>query len=336
VPPADGAATFIMHDLNEDRHNEIRSGKRVTLGGMAVNAALTALKFLGGFYGGSKALLADALHSLSDLISDFLALVGLHFYRKGKDRSHPYGHGKIETLSTLGIGILLLGAAVWIGIDAARTIYNRVFATPHLYTIWIAGFSILSKEVLYQITSRTAIRIKSEVMAANAWHHRTDAITSVVALAGIALARFVPSLIFLDSYAAILVSFFIIKIGVDIIRGSVDKIIDTALPKQLIEGVEEEIKKIEGVIGVHDTAGRYYADSIAMEAHIEVDGGMTVDRAHRIANLAERRVRERFDSVTTVLVHVDPYRDGHAANGRPPADPGRESNNKRESQGRQE
>ncbi len=323
-----------MHDLNEERHTGIiRSGKRVTLGGMTVNAALTTLKFLGGVYGGSKALLADGLHSLSDLISDFLTLIGLHFYRKGKDHSHPYGHGKIETLSTLGIGVILLGAAAWIGIDAARTIYGRDFTTPRLYAIWIAGLSILSKEVLYQITARTARRIKSDVMAANAWHHRTDAITSVVALAGIALARFVPSLIFLDSYAAILVSFFIIRIGVDIIRGSVNKIIDTALPDQLIEEVEGEIKKIEGVVGVHDTAGRYYADSIAMEAHIEVDGGMTVDRAHSIANLAERRVRERFDSVTTVLLHIDPYRDGHPGRGSSSADLP-ENRNNRESPGR--
>lgn len=291
----------------KDKRLDPESGKKVTVGGMIVNVILTVLKFLGGIFGGSKALLADALHSLSDLVSDFLALVGLHYYRKGKDSTHPYGHGKIESLSTMGIGMILIGAALWIGIDAARTIYSRDFTTPHVYTIWIAGLSIFSKEFLYQATARVARRIRSDVLAANAWHHRSDAITSVVSITGITLARFVPGLIFLDSYAAILVSFFIIRIGVEIIRKAVGKIIDAALPAELIAAVSGRIGEIEGVIGVHDITGRYYAASITMEAHVEVDPEITVRCAHDISNLVEKSIVEDFDDITSVLVHIDPH-----------------------------
>ena len=132
----------------------LESGRKVTWAGMAVNGALIALKLLGGVYGRSKALLADAIHSISDFISDVLVLIGLHYYRKKEDLDHPYGHGKIETLATIGVGFLLLVAAVRIGVDAAVAIYRGEISAPHRYTIAIAAVSILAKEILYQLTVR--------------------------------------------------------------------------------------------------------------------------------------------------------------------------------------
>ena len=285
-----------------------RSGVNITLGGMALNTALALIKFLAGLFGSSKALIADSLHSLSDLISDILALVGLHFRYKESDNNHPYGHGKIESLSTIGVGLLLLGVAFWVGFDAVRTMYRKTFAQPHIYTIWIAGISIVTKEVLFRFTEKTAGEIRSEILHANAWHHRSDAITSAIIFVSITGAHFFPGLVFLDSAAALIVSVFILIISIDIMKKSINKIIDTSPSGRLLNSVAERMRDIEGVIDVHDISGRYYADIIRMEAHLEVSPALTVAEAHRIAEKAELRIIEEFDEISSVLIHIDPYR----------------------------
>lgn len=288
-------------------HNDLRAGRTVTWSGMAVNAVLIALKIFGGIYGGSKALLADAVHSISDLVSDVLILIGLHFFHKKEDTEHPYGHGKIETLATLGVGILLLLAAARIGVEAALAIHRGEITVPHRFTIFIAALSIVSKEILYHATVRIGKRIRSEAIIANAWHHRSDAWSSAVALAGITIAVYVPKLQVLDSYAALLVSFFIIKIGMDIIRGAVKKIIDTSPPADMLEKIYAEIRNVPGVKGCHDLTARYYAATIRMETHVEVDPTLSVIESHRIADEVTRRVKERFEDVSHILIHIDPY-----------------------------
>jgi len=277
---------------------------------MGVNAALIVLKLFGGIFGRSKALLADAAHSASDFVSDLLVLIGLHFFLKDKDEDHPYGHGKIETLTTIGVGVLLCFAAVKIGLDAALAIHRGDLSSPERFTIIIAALSIVSKEALYQRTVKIGRKLKSEAMIANAWHHRSDAWSSVVTLVGVTLAVYVPSLKVLDSYAALLVSFFILKIAIDILLGAIKKIIDTSPSADLMESVDEEIRKVPGVMDCHDLTGRYYASMIRMEAHIEVDPLMTVKESHAIIDRAVERVRARFDDVSTLLIHIDPYIPG--------------------------
>lgn len=273
---------------------------------MAVNAGLIAVKLCGGIFGRSKALLADAAHSASDFVSDLLVLIGLHFFLKERDADHPYGHGKIETLATIGVGALLCFAAVKIGLDAALTIHRGDIISPAPYTILIAALSIVSKEVLYQATVRIGQKLKSEAVIANAWHHRTDAWSSAVTLVGISIAVYVPSLKILDSYAALLVSFFILKIGIDILLGAIKKIIDTSPSPEFLKSVDEEIRKVPGVLDCHDLTGRYYASMVCMEAHIEVDPEMTVRESHEIIEKVVARVRERFEEVSTLLIHIDP------------------------------
>ncbi len=285
----------------------MNAGRNITLTGMGVNAALIALKILGGVFGRSRALLADAFHSLSDFISDALVLIGLHFFHKKEDADHPYGHGKIETLVTIALGTILLIAAVRIGIGAAQAIYRGEITVPRRFTIPIAAVSIVSKEILYRLTRRIGKRIGSEAMIANAWHHRSDAMTSIVTLAGVTLAIYVPSLRMLDSYAALLVSFFIIKVAFDILRSSVRKIIDTSPPPDVLRRYSEEIEKVPGVEACHDLMCRYYADKIRMEVHIEVDGDLTVREAHGIVDRVVEGIGSRFDEVSKVLVHIDPY-----------------------------
>ena len=293
--------------------HELRAGRTVTWSGMAVNVVLIAMKIFGGIFGSSKALLADAAHSASDFVSDVLILIGLHFFHKEEDAEHPYGHGKIETLATLGVGALLLAAAARIGIEAALVIHRGDITAPRSFTILIAAISIVSKEILYHATVRIGKRLRSEAVIANAWHHRSDAWSSAVALVGISLAVYVPALQVLDSYAALLVSFFIVKIGIDIMGGAIRKIIDTSPPHELIEEIRAEIQTVSGVKGCHDITGRYYADMIRMEAHVEVDPALSVLESHRIADEVTSRVRERFEDVSHILVHIDPYPEAAAS-----------------------
>lgn len=286
---------------------DLAAGRHITWAGMFVNAALITLKILGGIHGQSRALLADAVHSVSDFVTDVLVLIGLHFFHKKEDLDHPYGHGKVETLTTIGVGVMLLVAAVRIGIDAVLAIYRGEIMAPQRYTILIAALSIISKEILYQVTARIGRKLGSEVMMANAWHHRSDAWTSVVTLVGITFAVYVPKLRVLDSYAALLVSFFIIKVSFDILRNAVSKIVDTSPSPEFIDRICATIRSVPGVKECHDLTARYYADKIRMEVHVEVDPNLTVLESHAIADRAAHAVKERFEEVTSILVHIDPY-----------------------------
>jgi cation diffusion facilitator family transporter len=299
-----------MGEAHRHKHVDLESGRKITWAGMAVNAALIALKIVGGIFGRSKALLADAAHSASDFVSDLLVLIGLHFFMKDRDADHPYGHGKIETLATIGVGALLCFASVKIGLDATLAIYRGEIDSPERFTIIIAALSIVSKEALYQGTVRIGKQLKSEALIANAWHHRSDAWSSVVTLIGISLAVYVPSLRVLDSYAALLVSFFILKIAIDILLGAIKKIIDTSPSADFMKAVDGEIRQIPGVLDCHDLTGRYYASMIRMEAHIEVDPLMSVQESHEIVDKVVASVRARFEEVSTLLLHIDPYIPG--------------------------
>ncbi len=293
-----------------DRHHDHRmeSATRITWISVAVNAALIFLKFFGGYVGRSKALIADGIHSLSDLITDIVVLVGLHFFGQKQDESHPYGHGKIETLSAIAVGILLFFAAVKIGVDAATAIYRGELSIPHRYTIYIAALSVVFKEALYHLTVRIGRRIGSEAMIANAWHHRSDAWSSIIVVVGITLAIYVPNLQVLDSYAALLVSFFIIKVSFDISKSAISKIVDTSPSGEFRDDVTSITRSIPEVLACHDLMARYYADRIRMEIHIEVDPGMSVLEAHRVIDMVVEAITSRHPEVEKVLVHVDPHR----------------------------
>jgi cation diffusion facilitator family transporter len=295
---------------SHDHHHGIGEGRRITWAGIAVNAVLIALKLWGGFAGRSRALIADAIHSVSDFVSDFIVLIGLHFLGKEEDEEHPYGHGKIETLAAIGVGLLLIAAAVKIGYEAAMAIYRGDVSAPHHYTIIIAALSIVSKEALYQVTVRIGRKIGSEALIANAWHHRSDAWSSVVTLAGVSAASFVPSLRVLDSYAALFVSFFIVRVAAEILWSAVRKIVDTGPSAEFITAVKMTVERVPGVRQCHDIMARYYARRMRMELHIVVDPGMTVAEAHDITDMVVEAVTTTFEDVDNVLVHVDPDRDG--------------------------
>ena len=278
----------------------------MTAVGAVVNAFLIALKLLAGFFGHSQALIADAVHSVSDLFTDAVVLLGLRIGQKAPDGKHPFGHARIETLASAIVGLALIVTALYLGIGAALDIYHDIEYHPTGLALIGAGVSIALKEALYQYTVRTGRRIRSQLVIANAWHHRSDALSSVAVLLGVAGTLVNPSWHILDSFAAMLVSFFIIKVGMDIIRDSMRELTDTAPQKEILETIDTCTRSVEGVIDTHDLRVRTSGGAVQMETHIVVNGLLTVAEGHRIAKEVEECLAREIDNFDRVIVHVDP------------------------------
>jgi cation diffusion facilitator family transporter len=278
----------------------------VTIIGAIVNSALILLKFIGGIFGHSQALIADAVHSVSDLFTDAVVLLGIRFGRKDPDETHPFGHARIETMASAMVGLALIATAIFLGVNASLNIYNHTEYHPTLLALWGAGISIVFKEALYQYTVYIGRRIKSDLVIANAWHHRSDAFSSVAVLLGVAGARLKPSWHVLDSYAALLVSFFIIKVGLKIFKNTLREFLDTAPSTDVLNAISTCIRGVEGVIDTHDIKVRTSGGFYQMETHIVVDGKLTVIEGHEIAKSVETCLMKEISDLRQVIVHVDP------------------------------
>ena len=287
-----------------------QTGKSVTLIGALVNGLLILVKFLAGIFGQSQALIADAVHSISDLFTDAVVLLGLKIGQKEPDEEHHFGHARIETLASAIVGLALIATALYLGIDASLNIYNHAEYHPTGLALIGAGISIAFKEGLYHYTVRTGKRIKSQLIVANAWHHRSDAFSSVAVLLGVAGTLVNPSWHILDSFAALLVSFFIVKVGLDILRDSLREFTDTAPQPETLNKISGCIQNVEGVFDMHDLRVRTAGGSYQMETHIVVDGQLTVIEGHRIAKLVESCLVEEIENLDRVIIHVDPASEG--------------------------
>ena len=284
------------------------AGTSVTLIGVAANAVLIAFKLAGGILGQSQALIADAAHSVSDLFTDVVVLVGLKAGRKAADQDHPFGHARIETLSSGVVGIFLIGAALYIGIDAASNIYSHTESHPTWLAVGVAALSIIVKEVLYRYTVHVGRQIKSPVVMANAWHHRSDALSSVAVLLGVGAARVHPGWHILDAYAALIVSLLILKVGIEILWRSIQELTDTAPPTDTLDKIGRCIRGVDGVLGHHDLKVRTSGGLYQMEAHIVVDGSLPVIEGHGIAKSVELCLKDEIEDLNQVIIHVDPDR----------------------------
>lgn len=291
------------HDL---KVMSARAGRSVTLVGALVNCLLILLKFLTGVFGQSQALIADAVHSVSDLITDAVVLFGLRVGRKAPDEEHQFGHARIETLASSIVGLALIVTALYLGIDASLNIYGRAEYHPTGLALIGAGVSIALKEALYHYTVHAGRRIKSRLVVANAWHHRSDALSSVAVLLGVAGTLINPSWHILDSFAALLVSFFIVKVGVDVLASSLREFTDTAPPPEILDKIRDCARSVDGVFDIHDLRVRTSGGLYQMETHIVVDGRLTVTEGHRIAKVVESCLSEEIDDLDRVIVHVDP------------------------------
>lgn len=289
-----------------------REINRITLWGVAINLILSVIKIAGGIVGYSQALLADGLHSLSDLASDGMVLIAAKHAGEDADEDHPYGHARYETLATVALGILLTGVAIGIGIDAINRLnIDKLPPTPHPYTLIIAAISIFSKEILYHATKRVAIKIKSQMLDANAWHHRSDAISSIVVFIGIGGTYYGYPL--LDAVAALLVAFMIAKIGVDLVRQSVQELVDTALAPEIVEQIKHAILDIDDVRELHLLRSRRMGHNALVDVHIQVSPKLSVSEGHHISESVEKALINKFDEINDVTVHIDPEDDESAA-----------------------
>jgi cation diffusion facilitator family transporter len=289
----------------EQRTKEIN---RVTWWGVFVNLLLSAVKIIGGTIGQSQSLIADGVHSLSDLASDAMVLVAAKHAGEEADDDHPYGHGRFETLATVGLGLFLIVVALGIAYDAAHRVFDEeVQAVPHYFTLAIALFSILSNEGLYHLTHRVGLRINSKMLIANAWHHRSDAISSIVVLIGIAGAQL--GLPILDPIAAIIVALMISKIGYDLGYHSILELVDTALDPETVKEIKAKILENEDVLEMHMLRTRRMGHTALVDVHILVQPKLSVSEGHHISLNVENALIQSFDEINDVTVHIDPEND---------------------------
>ena len=280
--------------------------RKVTWVGLLANLFLAGFKFIAGIIGKSQALIADAIHSLTDLTTDIAVIAGSHYWSRPPDDDHPYGHKRLETLVTVFIGVVLFAASIGIGWKAISTLQQKHASPPGWIALVAAFVSIICKEAIYRWTAIIGKRVKSPALAANAWHHRTDALSSLPVLVAVAGAKAFPSWSFLDRLGAVVVSIFILHASIKIIWPGVSELIDAGVPTETRKKIRALALKNEDVLQVHDIRTRYISSSIQVDLHIVVDGTITVREGHVIADDVRDRIIEEIPEVLDVIVHVDP------------------------------
>jgi len=292
--------------IQREDSEELASGLTVTQVGIVINVALVVLKVSVGWLGRSQALIADGVHSLSDLLSDLVVLLGLKWGRKEEDESHPFGHARIETVAGMLTGLILVGTGIVLAYRAVTAIYQHSESTPGLALIIAAAISIVLKEGLYWYTIKVGRRIRSLAVIANAWHHRSDAFSSVAVLIGVTGAYLSPSWHMADAYAALVVTFFIAKVGLELMWSAAKEVIDTAPDEAAVTQVRLTAMTVPGVRQTHDIRARLSGSRIFAEIHIVVDPDLTVRAGHQIADNVKERLLTEVAGMARVIVHVDP------------------------------
>ena len=281
---------------------------RASYVGAAINVFQTLIKIGFGILGQSAALIADGIHSLSDLLSDLLVIIAVRLGSREADYEHPYGHRRFETIATVILGISLIaigGAITWAVMN--RMAHPEHLPVPNPITLGIAAVSILVNEWLYHYTKRIARQTRSKLLMANAWHQRSDAISSLVVLFGIGAVMLGYPLA--DAIAAIVVALMVAKIGLNLVLESIKELVDTSLPPKLIAEIRTAIMGIDGVEGIHLLRTRHMGEDALIDAHIVVDPRITVSEGHSIGDTVRDELISRFDDVMDVLVHIDPEDD---------------------------
>ncbi|MDD5393122.1 MAG: cation diffusion facilitator family transporter [Thiothrix sp.] len=282
--------------------------RRVALVGMSVNIFLTIAQIIGGILTHSQALVADAMHTLSDLIGDIVVLFASHHAAKDADDKHPYGHGRIETLATVILGLLLGGVAVVIFMRAwERLAGDAPIITPEPAAMAIAALAIIGKEGLYHYTVHVAKRISSPMLKASAWHHRSDAISSVLVLLAIGGAQL--GFPWLDAVAAIMVAVMIFYMAFQLIAESTSELVDTGLDPQEVQDIRDFICAMNGVESLHLLRTRRMGGRVLADVHLQVDGRISVSEGHHIGETVMYRLRRHFPNISDVVIHIDPEDD---------------------------
>ena len=284
---------------------------KVTLVGSAGNLALLTFKFVAGVLGHSSAMMADAVHSLSDFFTDVIVLLFVKVSARPQDESHDYGHGKFETLATLFIGLALVGAAIGIivsgSVKFAHWLGGQTLEVPGKLALWAALISILVKEILYRYTVAKGKRLNSSAMVANAWHHRSDALSSIGAAIGIGGAILLGERwAVLDPLASIVVGGMLMKVAWELLKGSFGELTDQSLSADEEREIVSIITSFDGVSEPHNLRTRHIGNRIAIESHVRMDGNLSLNTVHEQATAIERKLKERFGSETLVTIHMEP------------------------------
>lgn len=286
---------------------------RVTFIGSIVNLLLLLFKFAAAFWGRSSAMMADAVHSLSDFITDIIVVVFVRISSKPADEGHDYGHGKYETLGTVFIGVALMFVGIMILMNSIESIImffkGEKLAAPGWFAFIAAILSIVSKEVLYQYTVIKGRKLSSQAVVANAWHHRSDALSSIGTAVGIGGAILLgESWRVLDPVAALIVSCFIVKVSVDLLKPGFNELLERSLPADVEEKILEIVNSAEGVSEPHNLRTRRIGNRCAIEMHLRMDGNVSLSEAHDKATEIEHKLREEFGKDTYINIHLEPVK----------------------------
>jgi len=281
------------------------AASRSTWVSVGVNLVLTITQIVVGVVAKSQGLIADGIHSLSDLVADFVVLFASHHAQKDADEDHPYGHQRFETAASMVLGLLLLAVGVGMLWSAARKLESpETIQTVHVMALWVAGGALVAKELLFRYMLAVAKRVKSSMLVANAWHARSDAASSLVV--GIGIVGNLAGYPILDPIAALIVGFMVAKMGWGFTWDALHDLMDRAVDDEEVQAIRKTLMDTPGVSDVHDVRTRKMGDMIVVDAHIEVDALITVEAGHDIAVLARQRVLQRH-RVLNLMTHVDPW-----------------------------
>lgn len=281
--------------------------KRVTIAGMIVNILLSVLKIIVGYTGQSQSIVADGFHSLTDCSTDIAVLIGLKYWNEPPDGCHPHGHKRIETITAAFIGIALAGAGLILCWQAINKFRTGDFLVPCQTALYVAIFSVLVKEALYHWTMRVGKRVNSQALKANAWHHRTDSLSSIGVALAISVSIYKPEWVIMDSIAAFAVGIFIIQAAMTILNPAVKELSDQGASKEQVELIKKIVLKVEGVKSVHALRSRYLGNGLQVDLHVQVDGKLSVEKGHEIAGHAKRHLLEDGPEIVDVLIHIEPF-----------------------------
>jgi|APSaa5957512622_1039677.scaffolds.fasta_scaffold42263_2 cation diffusion facilitator family transporter len=296
-----------MNTTNQKINQDIR----ITLLGVIVNITLSTLQLIVGIFGRSSAMIADAIHSFSDLITDSIIIISLQITKKPADESHNYGHGKVETLAStlVSIALILVGFTIFnLGLKKTILVFNEELLTkPSMFALYLIIFSIIAKEMLYRVTFKAGQKSGSTALMANAWHHRSDAFSSIATLIGISGAIFLgPKWYFLDPLAAIIISFFILKIGLQLLSKSINELLEATLPPEINEKILKIVTSVQESKNPHNVKTRRIGRNIAIDLHIKVAPALNIVAAHNISTTIEQKLKNHFGENTVVYIHIEP------------------------------
>jgi cation diffusion facilitator family transporter len=291
--------------------NNKKIATRISIVTIIGNFLLAIIKFLAGFLSNSGAMISDAIHTISDVATTIIAMVGVNLGNKEEDENHRYGHERIECVASLLLAFILFVTGIEIGIEGIKILIENDYdsiKTPGLFALIAAIISIIMKEIMFQYTIRGAKKIKSDALKADAWHHRSDSLSSIGALIGIVLSR--AGYKFCDPIASVLISVLICKVAIEIFIEATNKLVDKSCDEKQIDDIKQIVFKQKGVLGIDDIKTRIFGSKIYVDIEISADGKKSLNETHKIAEEVHDKVEKHFPDIKHIMVHVNPYRGG--------------------------